>query len=355
MRHHLHPRRGGRSDPGRPAPPRGPCRRPARVPSAGELSAALSALGAQGHLLGENGPGARRYRDSGMAGSPSGRSPGGLRQRRAERGRCGPCRAAPRPAAPTPSPRTTPRVATVTPTTSRPIGSPAALDQLADGELPTRTYEIRTPRTWAEEDRAWTTGSRLSGIRPRRSDAGGHPHPPSVVDDNEVTHVVVDPSTRARKLAAMRAHATQVIVATDDLHALSNLIARRTTDREAFRQVDPRTWQPVRGGVPGTAPAANSSADRFQREPPSMQPYVRPGTGHVRWERRDPTRISCADDLALARRTHGPERPTRHHHPAGPRRRSPGRRLRRPRRVVGAAPAIHGLRRRHPDRRAHRG
>ena len=53
---------------------------------------------------------------------------------------------------------------------------------------------------------------------------------------------------------ALAAELGPVIVATDDLHALSNLIARRTTDREAFRQVDPRTWDPVRVSTPGDGP-----------------------------------------------------------------------------------------------------
>ena len=221
-----------------------------------ELSAALSALGARGHLLGENGLGGRRYRDSGMAGSPASARPEAFVNadlREAGAALAGLLRDL-RPDA----------VATYDPEGG--YRHPdhiqahrltrAALDQLAYGELPTRTYEIRTPRTWAEEDRAWT----------READSAAYglvvlapedTHPPSVVDDGEITHVVVDPSTRASKLAAMRAHATQVIVATDDLHALSNLIARRTTDREAFRQVDPRTWRPLRAAAKTDGPLRN--------------------------------------------------------------------------------------------------
>lgn len=220
----------------------------------GELSAALAALGAHGHLLGENGLGARRYRDSGMAGSlAAGRPEAFVNAELSEAG-----------AALAGLLRDLRPDALVTYDPEGGYRHPdhiqahrltrAALDELADGELPKRTYEIRTPRTWAEEDRAWTREADSAAyglVFPTSED----PHPPSVVDDNEVTHVVEDPSTRARKLAAMRAHATQVIVATDDLHALSNLIARRTTDREAFRQVDPRTWQPVRVGVPGDRPS----------------------------------------------------------------------------------------------------
>ena len=61
----------------------------------------------------------------------------------------------------------------------------------------------------------------------------------------EITHRI-DVRRHARaKRAAMRAHASQVIVADEQVHALSNLIAARTSDREGYRRVDPRTWEPV--------------------------------------------------------------------------------------------------------------
>jgi len=208
-----------------------------------ELAAALGALGATGHLLGHDGLGSRRYRDSGMVGSAAAARPDAFVN--ADLREAGAALAA--------------LLREVRPDvviTYDPQGgyshpdhiqahrlTRAALDQLADPELPTHTYEILTPRTWADEDRAWTRGASPAAyglVVPGADD----PHPPSVVDDERVTHVVEDPGTRAAKLAALRAHATQVIVATDDLHALSNLIARRTTDREGFGRVDPRTWEP---------------------------------------------------------------------------------------------------------------
>ncbi len=73
------------------------------------------------------------------------------------------------------------------------------------------------------------------------------PYPPSVVDDDLVTHVVRDDAARAVKNDALRAHETQVLVVSEDVHALSNLVATRTTGREGFRRVDPRTWRPVAG------------------------------------------------------------------------------------------------------------
>jgi N-acetyl-1-D-myo-inositol-2-amino-2-deoxy-alpha-D-glucopyranoside deacetylase len=219
----------------------------------GELAAALAALGAHGHLLGENGLGARRYRDSGMAGSRAAARPEAFVN--ADLSEAGAALAG--------LLRDLRPDALVTYDPEGGYRHPdhiqahrltrAALDQLKDGELPTRTYEIRTPRTWAEQDRAWTreAGSAAYGLVVLGPEDAA---PPSVVEDDEISHVVEDPSTRAAKLAAMRAHATQIIVATDDLHALSNLIARRTTDREAFRQVDPRTWEPVWAVDPGDEP-----------------------------------------------------------------------------------------------------
>jgi N-acetyl-1-D-myo-inositol-2-amino-2-deoxy-alpha-D-glucopyranoside deacetylase len=142
-----------------------------------------------------------------------------------------------------------------------------ALQLLDAAELPARTYEILTPAGWVREDRAWLaeadphlldTGAwwrdpELGGVAagagpdapslvvPRADD----PFPPSVVDDDAVSHVVHDEAARAVKNDALRAHATQVLVASEDVHALSNLIAVRTTAREGFRQVDPLSWQPT--------------------------------------------------------------------------------------------------------------
>ncbi|MDC5697769.1 N-acetyl-1-D-myo-inositol-2-amino-2-deoxy-alpha-D-glucopyranoside deacetylase [Intrasporangium calvum] len=212
----------------------------------GELAAALDALGATGHLLGHDGLGRRRYRDSGMAGSAAAvRRDAFVNADLTEAG-----------AALAGLLRELRPDVVVTYDPQGGYSHPdhiqahrltrAALDQLTDAELPAHTYEILTPRTWAQEDRAWTRGASPAayGLVVAGED---DPYPPSVVDDALVTHVVEDAGTRAAKLAALRAHATQVIVATDDLHALSNLIARRTTDREGFRRVDPRTWEPSPG------------------------------------------------------------------------------------------------------------
>jgi N-acetyl-1-D-myo-inositol-2-amino-2-deoxy-alpha-D-glucopyranoside deacetylase len=62
---------------------------------------------------------------------------------------------------------------------------------------------------------------------------------------------VEDRAARDVKNDALRAHATQVAVVTEEVHTLSNLVAARTAPREAFIRVDPRTWQRVEGGGVG--------------------------------------------------------------------------------------------------------
>ncbi|HET8988864.1 MAG TPA: N-acetyl-1-D-myo-inositol-2-amino-2-deoxy-alpha-D-glucopyranoside deacetylase [Humibacillus sp.] len=140
-----------------------------------------------------------------------------------------------------------------------------ALQLMPDHLLPSRAYEILTPESWAYEDRAWLRSADPAAYRSeqwwrehaRRRDASGEqpwplvlpgdddPYPPSVVADALVTHVVHDDAARAVKNDALRAHVTQVLVVSDDVHALSNLVATRTTAREGFRRIEPRTWQPV--------------------------------------------------------------------------------------------------------------
>jgi N-acetyl-1-D-myo-inositol-2-amino-2-deoxy-alpha-D-glucopyranoside deacetylase len=140
-----------------------------------------------------------------------------------------------------------------------------ALELAPEDLLPSRVHEILTPASWASEDRAWLREAHPAAYRSdawwsehaRRRDMPGQrpwplvllgdddPYPPSVVDDALVTHVVLDDAARAVKNAALRAHLTQVLVVNDEVHALSNLVAARTTGREGFRRVDPRTWQPV--------------------------------------------------------------------------------------------------------------
>lgn len=210
----------------------------------GELSEALDRIGAEMHVLGAAGGRLSRYRDSGMAGSEAAARPEAfVRADLAEAAHL---------------------VADVlreirpdVVVTYDPQGgyahpdhiqthrvTRAALDLLGDDELPGRVLEIMTPETWAREDRAWLRSHVRpdSGLTILPDDA---PYPPSVLPESRATHVIEDLDARRVKNAALRAHATQVIVVSEDVHALSNLIAARTAPREAFTRVDPRTWEPL--------------------------------------------------------------------------------------------------------------
>ncbi|GAA2162016.1 N-acetyl-1-D-myo-inositol-2-amino-2-deoxy-alpha-D-glucopyranoside deacetylase [Humibacillus xanthopallidus] len=231
----------------------------------GELAEALRRVGATMHVLGEGSGRLSRYRDSGMAGSAAAARPEAFTGADLDEAA---------------------RLVVDVITQVRPdvvitydehggYGHPdhiqahrvtrRALELVPDEVLPARVHEILTPVSWAREDRAWLREADPAAYRSetwwrehaRRRDPSGErpwplvllgdddPYPPSVVDDELVTHVVVDDAARAVKNAALRAHVTQVLVVSDDVHALSNLVATRTTAREGFRRVDPRTWQPV--------------------------------------------------------------------------------------------------------------
>ncbi|HEU5143959.1 MAG TPA: N-acetyl-1-D-myo-inositol-2-amino-2-deoxy-alpha-D-glucopyranoside deacetylase [Dermatophilaceae bacterium] len=212
----------------------------------GELAEALGRLGARMHVLGATPTTLSRYRDSGMAGSEAaGRDEAFVRANLDEAARmvAGVIR------------HLRPHVV-VTYDAQGGYGHPdhiqthrvtrAALDLVEDDDLPERVFEIVTPRRWAIEDRRWLRAN----VRPEwgltlLSD--DDPYPPSVVRDEHVTHTVEDPTARDAKNAALRAHATQVLVLSDEVYALSNLVAARTTAREAFTRVDPRTWRRVGG------------------------------------------------------------------------------------------------------------
>ncbi|WP_374970245.1 N-acetyl-1-D-myo-inositol-2-amino-2-deoxy-alpha-D-glucopyranoside deacetylase [Terrabacter sp. BE26] len=231
----------------------------------GELTQALSRIGAVSHVLGADPARGRlsRYRDSGMVGSPAAARPEAFAAAHLDEVG-GLVADVVRELAPD---------VVVTYDEHGGYGHPdhiqthratrRALQLLEEPELPRRTYEIITPLGWAREDRAWLRRADPALLDPSRwwgeqelgdgrpeaptlvVPAEGDPFAPSVVDDNLVTHVVADEAARAVKNDALRAHATQVIVASEDVHALSNLVAARTTAHEGFRQVDPRTWQPT--------------------------------------------------------------------------------------------------------------
>jgi N-acetyl-1-D-myo-inositol-2-amino-2-deoxy-alpha-D-glucopyranoside deacetylase len=217
-----------------------------------ELRQALARIGATMHVLGSTGEILSRYRDSGMAGSDAAARPEAFVQ--ADLGEAAGLVAA--------LMRQIRPDVVVTYDTDGGYRHPdhvqthrvtrAALDQLDDSELPGRVLEIVTPESWAREDRAWlrshvAPGSGLTLL------SDDDPYPPSVVPDGQVTHVVEDLAARRVKNDALRAHATQVVVVSEDVHMLSNLIAARTAPREAFTRVDPRTWERLGADALGTS------------------------------------------------------------------------------------------------------
>lgn len=113
----------------------------------------------------------------------------------------------------------------------------AAVASLPAGRRP-RLYVVLTPRSWAREDRAWLQAHVPEGVT---SPAGGvavvpgtdTPYPPSVVDDELVTHAVVDASVLPVQAAALREHPSQVTVH-DGWYTLSNDIAARLPGREGY-------------------------------------------------------------------------------------------------------------------------
>ncbi len=129
----------------------------------------------------------------------------------------------------------------------------AALDRLAATARPGRVFEILTPRSWAVEDRAWLhehVSDSLLAV-PQQDE----PFAPSVVPDEVVTHVVVDPAMVSRQAHALEAHRTQASVG-DGYFSLSNRIAGRLSGREGFRLLKPGTDALTRTGGPRSADRA---------------------------------------------------------------------------------------------------
>jgi N-acetyl-1-D-myo-inositol-2-amino-2-deoxy-alpha-D-glucopyranoside deacetylase len=99
-------------------------------------------------------------------------------------------------------------------------------------------YVVLVPRSWAQEDRRWLAAHVPPGpagpadgvvVVPADDD----PFPPGVVDDDLVTHAVVDATALPRQVDALREHPTQVTVH-DGWYTLSNDVAARLAAREGF-------------------------------------------------------------------------------------------------------------------------
>ncbi|WP_116114342.1 N-acetyl-1-D-myo-inositol-2-amino-2-deoxy-alpha-D-glucopyranoside deacetylase [Austwickia chelonae] len=206
-----------------------------------ELRAAMDKLGVIEHVLGESvlGPGRAKYRDSGMAGSPSMEHPRAL------------CRA--------PLPEVSAAVAdhlrALRPqvvVTYDPHGgyshpdhvrvyeaTCAAVTTLPPKERPA-LWAVVVRRSQASADRAWVakhTPTDAGLIVPGSREA----FPPGVVDDGLVAWDVRG-STEAlrRRNEALRCHETQVRVG-QGWYALSNDIAARLSDIESFTPLDAGT------------------------------------------------------------------------------------------------------------------
>lgn len=124
----------------------------------------------------------------------------------------------------------------------------AGLRQLTEGERPAYTFHIHTPRSWVRADRRWVrehVPADLGFAYPADDD----PFISSTVDDDLITHVVVDPVHLPAQIDALDAHRTQLRVWQGGYYALTNHVVARLAGREAFVRVDPATGQRLDDGA----------------------------------------------------------------------------------------------------------
>lgn len=210
-----------------------------------ELRGALAVLGVTSHLLGPGADGSpTRWRDSGMEGSPASRHP------RAWTGAdLADAAAAVRAVVDAVDPDVV-----VTYDATGGYGHPdhvrtheATCRAVATAAEPPVLYGTLTPRSWVAEDRAWLAAHGPSGdglVVPAADD----PVATSVVDDDVVTHHVVDPSVVGTQQEALRHHGTQVVVG-DGWYALSNHVVSRLSGREGYARLDASTGRPLSEGA----------------------------------------------------------------------------------------------------------
>jgi len=249
-----------------------------------ELRAAMSVLGVAHSVLGEDPQSgvASRYRDSGMAGTPSAGHPDAFV--RADPGEAAAMVAA--------------HVRAVRPdvvVTYDEQGGYAHPDHIqthrvtmlalsmlaaeaeADGVAGPRAFCILTPASWAAQDRAWLRDNVLpdgpSCIVPQQDE----PYPPSVVPDARVTHVVEEPTVVDMQSRALAEHATQVVVH-NGYYTLSNHIVSRLSGREGFAQFDPVAGRliPATPGAPPHSDLLDGPLDGPLGGLPAVLPRVLP-------------------------------------------------------------------------------
>ncbi len=220
----------------------------------GELWAALFRLGARGVLLAdeeipEPGEGPGFFRDSGMAGTPANDRDGAL--------------------AYVPMEDVVTRLVAaltaldpdivITYDATGGYGHPdhirvheATVAATARLERVPALYTVVTPRSWIERDRRWV----IENVRDPRWSLPSleDEYLPSAVDDAAVTHVVQGSALAwSRRDDALREHRTQVRVH-DGWFTLSNDIATRLSQAEAFIRIHPGTGEPYPPPAEGAEP-----------------------------------------------------------------------------------------------------
>lgn len=102
---------------------------------------------------------------------------------------------------------------------------------------PSELFEVVTPQSWVDEDRRWLRSHippSAGLVVPTTRD----PYAVSVLPDAWVSHAVEAPELISVQAAALAAHRTQVTVG-EGYYTLSNLVAARLSGREGYARVDP--------------------------------------------------------------------------------------------------------------------
>ena len=218
-----------------------------------ELRGAMTAIGARSRVLGEDPAAGRlsRWRDSGMAGTPSAQDPRAWVRSGTDEAVA---------AVSAVIDEIDPDVV-VTYDAHGGYAHPdhirthevtrAAVAARPDGSRPA-LFGVFTPRSWALEDREVLATLYAPAQHGWTQPTGELP--PSVVDDAVVTHAIVDEVAVERQEAALRHHRTQVTLGPSRTYALSNDIAARLPGREGFARLDLATGQPVPAVVVGERP-----------------------------------------------------------------------------------------------------